>query len=368
MAAPTSTNSTITINEDTERVLLTSDFPFADADIADVLVKVKVVTLPTAGVLRLALADVVAGQDISGASITAGDLVYTPAPNGNGLAYAVITYQVSDGVNYSASYTLTVNVSAINDAPTAGNYSIVVAKNSTYTGDLPNAFDVEGTVVTYTKVTGPAVGASATVTSAGAFTYTPAVDAVGADSFTYSVSDGVLTNTYTVSINIIATVIIPITEVTTASGYPETLAEAKLMVQGTGAFDKIMEAVNIHLSLQFNEGRIKGPDYATVYLGIMQVALTQAVSFALQKPISERQATSEEAKTGLIIRQTKGFDDDAKQKLLKQALDSWSVAYSVAQDANGIPDAIKVNPIDSIMKNAMDALSITNGNNPLGEI
>jgi hypothetical protein len=82
---------------------------------------------------------------------------------------------------------------------------------------------------------------------------------------------------------------------------------------------------------------------------------------------------TEAQKTALIVRQTKGFDDDAKQKLLKQMLDSWSVAYSVAQDANSIPDTIKVNPIDNVTKSAMVSLGImteiqtTLPDNPLGE-
>lgn len=97
------------------------------------------------------------------------------------------------------------------------------------------------------------------------------------------------------------------------------------------------------------------------------LAITQAVTFVLQKPIAEKQTDSEQAKKALIERQTKGFDDDAKQKLMKQMLDSWSVAYSVAKVANSIPDSIKVNPIDSVTKSAMDALGITNSNKPIGE-
>jgi hypothetical protein len=100
----------------------------------------------------------------------------------------------------------------------------------------------------------------------------------------------------------------------------------------------------------------------------MQTALTQAVLFTMQRPMVERQAATEESKKLLVDRQTKGFDDDAKQKLMKQALDSWSVAYSVAKDANGIPDSIKVDTIDTITKSAMEGLGMTVplATNPLG--
>lgn len=358
MAAPTSSNVTITINEDTPRILTTAEFAFADADVGDVLSKVKITTLPVNGILNLNGSPVALNQDISEASITAGLLEYVPGANGNGTAYATIGFQVSDGVNYSSSYTITINVLAVNDAPVAGNYSIVVSKNTTYTGNLPNATDAEGSTVIYAKATDPMVGATAIVSANGSFTYTPKTDTVGNDSFTYTVSDGVAFNTYTVSISIIATVVIPVSAVT----------EGTATIDGSGAFDVFMQAIVAHLTVEYEKRRITSDAYPQIYLGAMQTALSQAVTFALQKPLIEKQATSEEAKTGLIIRQTKGFDDDAKQKLLKQALDSWSVAYSVAQDANSIPDSIKVNPIDSIMKSAMDALNISNTNNPLGEI
>lgn len=146
-----------------------------------------------------------------------------------------------------------------------------------------------------------------------------------------------------------------------------TLTTGATSITGTGVFDEMMKAIKAHLEDEYNSNRITSDTYPQIYLGALQTALTQAVLYSMQKPMVERQAASEEAKKLLVERQTKGFDDDAKQKLLKQALDSWSVAYSVAKDANAIPDAIKVNPIDSIMKNALTALNITVTTDPLGQ-
>lgn len=131
-------------------------------------------------------------------------------------------------------------------------------------------------------------------------------------------------------------------------------------VTGNGVFDDLMETVNTHIKAQFDSDRIQSTDIANMYIGIMPAVLAESMKFVLQKEQSE-------AQTALVQRQTKGFDDDAKQKLLKQTLDSWSVAYSVAKDANSIPDTIKVNSIDSVMKNAMDSLAITVSNDPIGE-
>lgn len=136
---------------------------------------------------------------------------------------------------------------------------------------------------------------------------------------------------------------------------------------GTGVFDKIIGAVNGNIKVQYDNGRIKDADYAQVYLGSLQSSVSAAIQFLLQEKTAEAQAALTTKQQALVERQTQGFDDDAKQKLLKQALDSWSVAYSVAQDANSIPDSIKVNVIDSIMKNAYTALGVTKTNDPIGE-
>jgi len=143
--------------------------------------------------------------------------------------------------------------------------------------------------------------------------------------------------------------------------------DANNVVTGDGVFDDMMESVNKHIDAQYQLGRITGADYSQVYLGALQSAMSESMKFVLQHKIAEEQTDSEAAKSKLIERQTKGFDDDAKNKLLKQQLDSWSVAYSVAKDAQSIPDSIKVNPIDSTMKSAMDALGIIVTTNPLGE-
>ena len=151
-------------------------------------------------------------------------------------------------------------------------------------------------------------------------------------------------------------------------------------IVGSGIFDDIMETINTHIDSQFTNGRITGAAYAEVYLGMMQSVLAESVKVLLSKDtvgaevelksnqaeLVSKQTLTEEKKALLVARQTKGFDDDAKQKLLKQALDSWAVAYSVAKDANSIPDSIKVDSIDSVMKSAMEGLSVDISTNPLG--
>ena len=69
--------------------------------------------------------------------------------------------------------------------------------------------------------------------------------------------------------------------ITIASLTTNVATSATYVVTGDGVLDDIMETVNAHLDAQFKLGRITGTDYATVYLGAMQAAVTQAVQYAL---------------------------------------------------------------------------------------
>lgn len=55
------------------------------------------------------------------------------------------------------------------------------------------------------------------------------------------------------------------------------------VVGGSGVFDKMMKAVNAHLTDQFEKGRITGGDYAKVYLGSVQTVMQQAIAFLVAK-------------------------------------------------------------------------------------
>ena len=58
---------------------------------------------------------------------------------------------------------------------------------------------------------------------------------------------------------------------------------------GTGIFDKLFAAVTQNIELQYSLGRIKGPEYATVYLGSLQAVLQQSIEYALKEKLTEVQ-------------------------------------------------------------------------------
>ena len=138
---------------------------------------------------------------------------------------------------------------------------------------------------------------------------------------------------------------------------------------GTGALDKLMNTINLYIDDQYNRGRIKGTDYANVLLGSIQSVLSTGLQFTLNEKVNESQIKVNEAQLALdekvknaqialYNRQREGFDDDAKQKLLKTLLDTWSVGYSSAPSAHAIPDAITGPTLDKVAENAISALGI----------
>jgi hypothetical protein len=163
----------------------------------------------------------------------AGNVVFTPAANYNGPAS--FTYTASDGHGGTATATVNVNVTAVNDAPVAGNDS------ATATEDTPlviaaatllgNDSDVDGNPL---SVTGVGNATHGTVSlSNGNITFTPAANYNGPASFTYTVSDGQGgSTTATVNVNVTAVNDAPVAgndAVTTTEDTPLVLASSALL-------------------------------------------------------------------------------------------------------------------------------------------
>ena len=131
--APTASNNTVITNEDTTYTFAATDFNFSDID-GDSLSQIQITTLETAGSLELSGVAVTLNQVITAADITAGNLTFTPAFNANGAGYDSFAFQVHDATAYSAApYTMTVDVTAVNDAPI---HSVPAAQSTSGTTPL----------------------------------------------------------------------------------------------------------------------------------------------------------------------------------------------------------------------------------------
>jgi gliding motility-associated-like protein len=133
-----------------------------------------------------------------------GTFTFTPAVNYNGVV-PVIGYTVSDGTN-AVNGSLSIVVTAVNDAPIASNETATTPQNIPATGNvLSNDTDAEGNTLTVTQftiagVTGTfSAGATASipgvgtlvVNADGTYTFTPATNYYGpVPVTTYTVSDG----------------------------------------------------------------------------------------------------------------------------------------------------------------------------------
>ena len=91
-------------------------------------------------------------------------------------------------------------------------------------------------------------------------------------------------------------------------------------VEGTGVFDVLIQAVERHVNSQYEEGRLAGTDFATVYLGSMQSVLSEAVKYLMTEQQADRQADLISAQ---ILSETKnhevgGVIDLNKRKLQEE--------------------------------------------------
>ena len=151
---PTSQNSTVTVTEDTRYTFSSSEFSFTDDD-NDSFSRVIITSLPAAGkgnLNALESGNVVAASDLpysfTPADIDDDSFGYTPPANANGDNFATFKFKVNDGEDDStAEYTMTINITAVNDAPTvaSGIADQTVAVGGTLSLTIPDdAFeDVE---------------------------------------------------------------------------------------------------------------------------------------------------------------------------------------------------------------------------------
>ena len=130
--------------------------------------------------------------------------------------------------------------------------------------------------------------------------------------------------------------------------------------EGTGIFDIIIKAANENIKIQNQTSRITGAEYAEVYLGTMQSAISEAMKFVLQNGtldkeielkqaqiakinaerdlvnaqlaiLGEQQAKDllvKQANIDLLNRQKEGFDDNKYQKLFEAQMNAWALMFS----------------------------------------
>ncbi|MEW6429251.1 MAG: Ig-like domain-containing protein [Thermodesulfobacteriota bacterium] len=141
--------------------------------------------------LSVSAADAVSANGGTVVNNLNGTFTYTPAANYNG--GDSFTYTVSDGNGGSATGTVTVTVTPVNDAPVAVADTATTAEDTPVTTGnvLANDTDVDGDTLSVSAADAVSANGGTVVNNLdGTFTYTPALNYDGGDSFSYTVADG----------------------------------------------------------------------------------------------------------------------------------------------------------------------------------
>ena len=164
-----------------------SSLEATDAD--GTVVSYKIVTLPTSGTLYYRDANdtyvaATVGQTLTVAQ--AGNLKFKP--DGTTTGNVTFTFSATDnnGAESNAAATYTIPVTDV--VVTAADDSYEVPKNTAVTGNVRlNDNDPNNSTLVAAKLTNPSHG-TVVVNLDGTYTYTPATDYLGPDSFTYQIS------------------------------------------------------------------------------------------------------------------------------------------------------------------------------------
>jgi len=128
-----------------------------------------------------------------------GTFSYRPVEDYTGLDS--LTFSVTDGV-LSDSATVLITLTAVNDAPLAFVATVKTDEDIDYDGSV-FASDIDNDPLTYSLLTDPSYGTvTITDSSSGTYTYSPKVNYSGSDSFTFTSSDGMLSDTSKVLITV----------------------------------------------------------------------------------------------------------------------------------------------------------------------
>ncbi len=209
----TGSDKTVSTDEDTAYIFKEADFAFSDVDAGAELNHVKITALPGTNQGTLSVGDTPIASVSPPFQVTKtelGSLRYTPPTNAFGAAFATFNFKVSDGTDDSVeTYTITIDVNAVNDPPVAETDTAETSKNIPIViGVLDNDSDVDpGTTLRVVEVglpgTGPSDGTAAINPNGTTVTYTPNVNFIGDDEFRYAVTDGFDTASVPVTVKVL---------------------------------------------------------------------------------------------------------------------------------------------------------------------
>lgn len=141
---------------------------------------------------------------------------------------------------------------------------------------------------------------------------------------------------------------------------PSIGRESTLAWNGTGIFDAFIYALGKNIEIQYDEGRISGEEFATAYVKVLEICLSQSIelvktyrSLKMQDEMNRAQIALQDAKekadehttaanVQLLKRQIVGFGDNLQLKLAQAQMEGYTMMFS-----SGMLDDIPQSPLNA---------------------
>ncbi len=248
---PVAVDDSASGTEDTDLVVTQADMVGNDTDPnSGNTLSVSEVTNPTGGTVVL--------------DGDTGDATFTPDADLCGDDVASFDYTVIDGEGGSDTGTVTISLECVNDAPVGVDDTATVAQASAGAdySVLDNDTDTENDVLSVTLVSVSPLGAGTVTTDGTVVHFTPAPSFHGTAVITYTLSDGDLTDTATLTITVTAETVPPVVTAASVRFGSGRVDQSAPLVISWSAVDALSGVV--HYDVQVSVG---GAAFRPVYSG-----------------------------------------------------------------------------------------------------
>ena len=136
---------------------------------------------------------------------------------------------------------------------------------------------------------------------------------------------------------------------------PITLDDlTKATLDGTGVFDTLMRAMVTHLEKEFQLNRLRGADYANVYLNALQPVLQNATMFLLGKDEAANKAALIEAQIRLTEKQILLADKEIERETNNAELVAAQVLKVKQETTNLVQELANLQAQECVLKAQFD--------------
>jgi len=255
------------------------------------------------------------------------NVTYVPAANVSGSDS--FTFLVSDGKTTSNTATVSIGITAVNDAPSAISQQVAATAGTSRAITL-TAQDVDGDPLTYNLVSVPTQGTlSGTPPN---LTYLPNANAAGSDSFGFRVSDGKTnSNIATVSISVTATPVVSNRAPVASSTSVTTLEDQSVSIVLSGS-DADGDPLSYQIVSGPAKGTLSGSAPNVTYVPAANVSGSDSFTFL----VSDGKTTSNTATVSIGITAVNDAPSAISQQVAATAGSSRAITLT-AQDVDGDP-------------------------------